>query len=317
MENVLFVPSTRDTAWVDEVLPGTSPAELPVAGRRIIDYSLECARRRGILFAEILDWCFSERLADDFSELTRTGYPVFYMKGEGDRPRGLVGIEGLSTPLTQMLPDGLVVVWGLCLNATDRFDALDPDTAAVTALTDAQVVETPPGVYRRDGGRWVRLNLDCAAVDGVPAWHALNFAVLRQPSRFTLPGYSAEKDVHLGRNVVLEKGTRVTAPALVQDNVWCARNVQLAGDVIIGANSFIAEGAVLRRTVVCDNTFIGLGLELEGKIVVGSRIIDGKTGVWTDVDDPGVASSTADQKNAGIFRRIARFLFGGAIRRKF
>ena len=127
MENVLFVPSTRDTAWVDEVLPGTSPAELPVAGRRIIDYSLECARRRGILFAEILDWCFSERLADDFSELTRTGYPVFYMKGEGDRPRGLAGIEGLSTPLTQMLPDGLVVVWGLCLNATDRFDALDPD----------------------------------------------------------------------------------------------------------------------------------------------------------------------------------------------
>ena len=43
MDNILFVPSTKELEWVQDVLPGTSPAELPVAGRRIIDYSFQCA----------------------------------------------------------------------------------------------------------------------------------------------------------------------------------------------------------------------------------------------------------------------------------
>ena len=110
MESVLFVPSVRATAWVGEVLPGTSPAELPVAGRRIVDYSLEVAHRFGFLFAEVLDWQFSERqfserLANDFSELTRTGYPVFYMKGEGIQ----INCTGYSVDLsrTGMLPHEL------------------------------------------------------------------------------------------------------------------------------------------------------------------------------------------------------------------
>lgn len=184
-------------------------------------------------------------------------------------------------------------------------------------LADAEVADTPPGVYRRAGGKWMRLDVPCRVVDGIAAWHALNFAVLRRPDYFTLPGYSAEKDVHLGRNVVLERGTRVTAPALLQDNVWCARNVQLDGNVVIGANSFIAEGATLARTIVCDNTFVGLGLELDGKIVAGNRIIDAQTGVWTDVEDSGVASRIADKKVAGVWKRIVRFLFGDANWRKF
>ena len=317
MESVLFVPSVRATAWVGEVLPGTSPAELPVAGRRIVDYSLEVAHRFGFLFAEILDWQFSEQLAADFSELTRTGYPVFYMKGEGDAPKGLADIEGLSTPLTQTIPEGLVVVWGLCVVTGVVTAAVPPDQAATVPLADADVADTPPGVYRRAGGKWVRLAVACRVVDGIATWHALNFAVLRRPDYFTLPGYSAEKDVHLGRNVVLERGTRVTAPALLQDNVWCARNVQLDGDVVIGANSFIAEGATLARTIVCDNTFIGLGLELDGKIVAGNRIIDVATGAWTDVEDSGVASRIADKKVAGVWTRIVRFLFGDANWRKF
>ena len=99
MDNVLFVPSTKELEWVQDVLPGTSPAELPVAGRRIIDYAFECAQKFGVMFTEVLDWHFSQRLADDFSDLTRTGYPVFYVKGEGPVPKGLRDIENYSSPL--------------------------------------------------------------------------------------------------------------------------------------------------------------------------------------------------------------------------
>jgi acetyl-CoA carboxylase beta subunit len=40
MVNVVFIPATRETEWVDELLPGTSPAELPVAGRRVIENTI-------------------------------------------------------------------------------------------------------------------------------------------------------------------------------------------------------------------------------------------------------------------------------------
>ena len=79
---------------------------------------------------------------------------------------------------------------------------------------------------------------------------------------FTLPGYSAEGGVYLGSNVVMEHGMEVKKPVLLQDNVWCSRNVRLNGLCIIGKGAFIDEGTHLQRTVVCDNTYIGEGLEL-------------------------------------------------------
>ena len=115
MDNVLFVPAVPELEWVQEILPGTSPAELPVAGRRVIEYAIERAQKFNVVFSEILDWHFSERLADHFADLTRTGCPVFYVKGEGPVPKGLKDIEGYSSPLTNDISDGLVDVCGIAI----------------------------------------------------------------------------------------------------------------------------------------------------------------------------------------------------------
>ena len=283
MDNVLFVPSTSDTEWVQDVLPGTSPAELPVAGRRAIDYALECAQRFGVMFSEILDWKFSQDLADDFADMTRTGYPVFYMKGEGPMPSGLRDIEGYSSPLTNVVNDGLVVVWGLATSTHT------PEEVSLEPVPDGEVAETPPGLYRREGGRWMRMLPRGMVIRNIKAWHALNFVILRHPGQFTLPGYSSERDVRLGRNVVMEYGTSVKPPVLLQDNTWLARNVRLDGEVIIDSGSYVSEGARLHRTVVCRDTFIGAGLDLDGKIVSGRRVIDAETGTGVDLEEPGLA----------------------------
>ena len=283
MDNILFVPATHELEWVQDVLPGTSPAELPVAGRRIIDYSFQCAQRFGVVFTEVLDWRFSERLADDFADMTRTGFPVFYLKGEGPVPKGLRDIENYSSPLTGPVSDGLVVVWGAAISTHT------PNETTLEPLGDAECAETPAGLYRREGGRWMRVAPHGLVVRSVKAWHALNFIVLRDSGIFTIPGYSSEAGVHLGRNVILEHGTEVKPPVLMLDNTWCARNVRLDGSVIVESGSFISEGARLRRTVVCRDTYIGEELDLDGKIVVGRRIIDAETGVWVDVDEPGLA----------------------------
>ena len=308
MDNILFVPSTRETEWVGDILPGTSPAELPVAGKRIIDYAIEHAQRFGVMFTEVLDWRFSEQLADDFADMTRTGFPVFYMKGEGELPRGLNDIGGYSSPLTGNITDGLVVVWGLVLSMHMAEDvSLDP-------VTEAECAETPAGVYRREGGRWMRVVPHGLVVRNVKAWHELNLVVLRHPEEFTVPGYSSEQGVHIGRNVVLEHGTEVKPPVLLQDNTWFARNVRLEGDVIVDSGSYISEGSRLRKTVVCSNTFIGEGLDLEGKIVVGRRVIDAESGTWVDLEEPGLARRIPT--GLGWLRSLWHFLRGRSYGRR-
>jgi len=308
MDNILFVPATREVEWVQEVLPGTSPAELPVAGRRAIDYAIECAQKFGVMFTEILDWHFSQGLLNDFSDMTRTGFPVFYMKGEGPAPKGLRDIEGYSSPLTSNIMDGLVVVWGLVISLHAA------DDVSMEPVSDEECANTPAGMYRREGGRWMRIVPHGLVVRNIKAWHELNFVVLRHSADFTVPGYSSEHDVHIGRNVVMEFGTEVKSPVLLNDNTWLARNVRLDGDVIVETGSYVSEGARLRRTVVCRDTFIGKGLDLDGKIVVGRRVIDADTGTWVDLDEPGLARRIPP--GLGWMRSLWHFLRGKSFGRR-
>lgn len=283
VESILFVPSVRDTQWIPRLLPRLSPVELPLAGRRIIDYQLEHAQRFGVVLTEILDWHYSSQLANEFRNPEERGYPVFYGRWDGDMPRGLNDLSRMSTPLTHSISDGLVVVWGLCLSEHA------PGEARFEPVSEAECADTPMGAYRRVDGRWMRIKPSGVALRNVRAWHKASFSVMHKPGLFTLPCYSAEENVHLGRNVVMEHGTEVKPPVLLSDNTWFARNVQLDGDVIVGSGSFVGEGARLKRTIVGDDTYIGTGLDLQDKIVVGNRIIDPESGAWMDLEEPGVA----------------------------
>jgi len=302
MENVLFVPAVCGSEWIAAVLPDRSPAELPVAGRRLIDYALEQVRRVGCTFAEVLDWRFSERLASSFEENEQAGLRVYYHRGAGNVPRGLAALENPSFPLAGKVSDGLTVIWGPCLASGEPEVRLDP-------LPDAECGETPMGVYRRENGRWMRIRPKGLAAKDVRSWRRINLAVLENPEAFTLPGYTAERDVHIGRNVVLERGTQIGRPVLLNDDVWCARNVRIDNDVIVGRGSFVGEGAHLLRTIVGEETYVGTGLELVDKIVFGSRIIDVEAGTWVDTDEKGVVHRIST-RGMGWMRKIVNFLYG-------
>ncbi len=303
MGNILFVPSVPGAEWIATVLPGISPAELPVTGRRLIDYALERMRRLGFNFAEVLDWSFSERLSAEFEEDRYAGFHVYYHRGAGEVPRGLAALENPTFPLAGKVADGLTVVWGPCITGYEsgevRVEPLPPEACA----------QTPMGIYRREDGRWMRVRPKGLAAKDVRSWRRINLAVLENPEAFTLPGYTAERDVHIGRNVVLERGTQVEHPVLLNDNVWCARNVWIDRDVIIGKGAFVSEGTHLLRTIVCDETYIGNDLEIVDKIIVGSRVIDAEAGTWIDLGEKGMAHGI-DHHGTGWMRKFVDFLYG-------
>lgn len=285
MERLLFVPAVFASEWLHEFLPNLSPAALPIAGRHVIDYVLESMHRFGFAHVGILDWYYSERFAAAFGEGSNRGYSCLYLKGQGPIPRGLDELDKVPSPFTNPVRDGLWVVWGLCLTSHR------PEEFTYEPVPPDECAETPVGIYCRRDGRWMRIRPYGIAVKDVKSWYRMNSAVMENAWLFTLPGYSAEKDVHLGRNVVLERGTKVKPPVILQDNTWCARNVSLDGDVVVGSGSFVGEGTHLARTIIGDNTYVGVGLELVDKIVVGRCIIDIQTGIWTDVEEPGLAAN--------------------------
>ena len=102
-------------------------------------------------------------------------------------------------------------------------------------------------------------------------------------------------------------------PIIVGNDAWFERNVIINGQVVIGRSAIVAEGVKLDRTVVCDNTFVGQGLDLTGKAIYGNRVIDGLTGFWTEVDDFGVAH-LIKPASFGWFGHIWRFLAGNSMR---
>ena len=306
--SAVFVPAVPGSEWIGRVLPGTSPADLPVAGRLFVDYALECAQRFGVAMAQICDWSFSDRLRARFAE-PREGYCiVFYQKGAGPAPRGLADLDGIPGPFTQPVADDLVVMWGVAL----PFHS--PADPAYEPVPEEEIRETPPGVYRRTGGRWTRPARECPAVKDAASWLELSMQVLAGRGGYTLPGYSAQRGVHLCRNVVTEFGTEIEAPALLLDNSWCARNVRIGGGVVLGRNAFVGEGTRLSRTVVCDDTLVGENLELEGKIVIGRRIVDAATGTWVDMEEPGLARGI--RKAPKWIGAIGRFLAGTSMGRR-
>ena len=71
MDSVVFVPSVASTEWLSGLFQDYSLAELPVAGRRIVDYVLEVAQKSGAMLVEVLDWHYTKRLEDYFNDPTR------------------------------------------------------------------------------------------------------------------------------------------------------------------------------------------------------------------------------------------------------
>lgn len=310
MRRAVFVPRTPESAWTDDIFPGKSAAELPVAGKLFSDYAMQVALRFGYHYCDVIDWSHSKTMALHLAQIDQNNFSVAYRKPLGDMPEGLAGFLDFEKAIGKEFCGDMTVVWGLHLTGHGRAES------QLTPLTDGEFRKTPTGIYSRENGKWFRLVPFGAAVKSPRSWLQANLAVLHNPDRFTLPGYSSEPDVHLGRNVVLEHGVAVKAPVLLCDNIWCSRNVELDGDVIIAPGSFIGEGAHLAKTVVCDDTYVGAGLDLTNKIIAGRRVIDPETGAWVDISEKGVARNIGGFAWKSILRDVWRVLRGKSAGRR-
>ena len=166
MKGVVLVPTVRGPDWLAEVLPGLGPAELPLAGRRWIDYAVEWAEQAGYGMVEVLDWRFSEAVAADFADLTAHPIPVFYQRGEGELPGAVADLARQSSPLAPGAAAGdaeVDVVWGLEL-AGFRIDSVAAWHRASLDLLAGTGVSTLQAAMKVDGKPQVTDDLAAAGI---------------------------------------------------------------------------------------------------------------------------------------------------------
>ncbi len=135
----------------------------------------------------------------------------------------------------------------------------------------------------------------------------LNFKIVVDPDECVLPGYSSDRGVVLGMNVQIRMGCVVTPPILLDDNVLIDYECQLNGSVIVCNGAILDRRCYLHRAIVFPETYIARGVELENKIVVGSRVIDPLTGACVNLAGDVLSFDLRGRRKFSFLSRIARF----------
>ena len=144
-------------------------------------------------------------------------------------------------------------------------------------------------------------------IDSIRAYFELNFKLIDEPHECVLPGYYSEHGVNLGMNVQIRTGCVVNPPVLLNDNCRVDYNCRINGDVIVGEGSILDRGVCLHRAIVFPQTYVARQVELENKIVVGSRVIDPLTGGCVNLAGDVLSADLRGNGN-GVFQRFGRWL---------
>ncbi|GEM_PF-969749 len=125
-------------------------------------------------------------------------------------------------------------------------------------------------------------------ISSLESFFYLNMSLIKDPRGCILPGYSAEPSVFIGTNVKIQHNADVSAPVFLGDKVIVGRNAKVKF-AVLGDGCAIGRGAKILRSIIFPNTYIGKHIELIGKIVAGSRIVDPFTNAYVDLAGDGIS----------------------------
>lgn len=165
---------------------------------------------------------------------------------------------------------------------------------------------THEGLYFYDG-RALYYSNDFHPIANLNDYVHLNFELLKSDSNYVLPSYQSQQNINYGMNVKIDKNCIMKGMVLVGDNSHIHGNCQLLSPVIIGENSIIADGVILKNTMVMPDTYIGSNMEFENKIVDKNKVIDIITGTKVTIDEKELVSAITN--NTNFFHKIWKYLF--------
>lgn len=122
-------------------------------------------------------------------------------------------------------------------------------------------------------------------------------------------GYSAEENASIGMNVVIKDRTVIQPPIFIGDKVQIEYGAKLGKNVIVGDSCIIDMRTRMEDSIILNRTYVGTDLDLKGKIVTGTTIINVDDGVSLDSVKGLFSQKMKAHVTETFLRRIVAFIF--------
>lgn len=299
-----------------ELLPLTNDTcipLLPVAGKMVLEHTLEALADAGIRQVHVVLSPYAEEVKEAFGNGERWGLDLTYSTSRGEEAP-LKILASLQNPPTT--PFILV-----------RGDIIRPPLIKdFLAQTEHNGTACPHAIFGDDSGfimlcreerhagldnlSWPKthrpadtINLDgaVALLDSLAAFHQANLDAAAGRLGLLLPGLQTALGLTQGRRTEVYPQNIKQGIALIGAYCNLHRSVELHGEVVVGDNVIIDRHARLENTVVLPHSYIGEMVELRNTIVRGNDLIRVDTGTILKITDSFLlADLTASPINKGL-----------------
>ncbi len=83
----------------------------------------------------------------------------------------------------------------------------------------------------------------------------------------TVPGKKLGENLWIGEGINLHPDCKIAGPVVFQDHCVVEKDVQIYGPAVIGKNTVLKSGVVVKRSIIWDDVMVGEGISLTNAIV--------------------------------------------------
>jgi len=299
-------------AWGD-VLGDRPWCLAPVGGKPLIEYWLEWAVELGVDEVRLVlgDGAYDVEaycgdgsrwgLKAEFGFLKSTAVPEAYLRRSPDIwSDGLLYICGPVFPGRTCLPpwpkpaDG--TTWMLQNTDTTVACLLSRQPKTIEAFLKSSM---PPAT-----GVWADLALAPSTINNIKSYYDLNMRLVGgESARYVPPGYSSRDGASIGYNVLIPPSVELRAPLTIGNDCRIHPMAVVGPNAVIGSHVIIDQQTELSECVVLDGTYLGRNLEINGRIVSGTRIISPVDGSVVEIAEPWLIAQLKTQSRGSDFGR--------------
>jgi mannose-1-phosphate guanylyltransferase/phosphomannomutase len=321
-----FIFADRIDTGLQPLTDNSCAALLPVAGKTVLEYTLEDLARAGIREAVIVTSAHADRVEAHLGKGERWGMAFDYFPGRGgEHPASLMRrfaidlgeplllvrgdvmrssivdfINSAATgaaPLTEARIDGAAVGVCVCRNGAAALEMLEwPHTDSPGEAAPANPIELQDACW--------------SALDSLAAYHRANLDVVanRYPG-LKLAGWARENGLTVGR------GSHVDNQSLAGEHAFVGRGsrvhpeARLAGTSVITDGCFIDSKASVTNSVILPGTYVGENIEIRNAIVSGNQVIRVDSGASYRVADSFLLTQMQRQ-GSSLAARLANRMAG-------
>jgi len=313
MKTFIFVD--RIDAGLEPLTRDTCSALLPVAGKAVIDYTIEDLARAGIREAVIITSAHATRVEEHLGKGERWGMAFDYFPGQGaEHPAMLLRryASNLKGPLLLIRGDVLrsscadFITSAVAAGETPSEARINGQAVGVCLChADARALDTLDWPYSKSPGVALPANpanltdASWSALDTLAAYHGSNLGVAagRYPG-LKLAGWDR------GSGLTVSRGSNVSTDSLVGDHAFVGRksrvraSARLAGTSVVSDNCFIDSQANITDSVILPGTYVGENIEIRNAIVNGNEVLRIDSGASYRVADRFLLTRMQRQKRS-------------------